>query len=75
MINIIKGGLRQQVTRDAYERMYKPNGWTIDSAGLPAEDETQKIVETMSEGNARNFLADKARAPRKFDDKIFKSEV
>ena len=75
MVNIIKGSLRQQVSQQAFERMYQPNGWIIDNVGLPQEDETQAIVKTMSEANAKNFIADKRRTARKFDDKIFKSEV
>jgi len=75
MVNIIKGKLQQQVSEQAFEKLFKPNGWIVDEGYKPQADETHEMVLTMSESNAKNLLADKKRTLRAFDDKIFKSEV
>jgi len=45
-VNIIKGGLRQTVSFQAYENLYKPNGWIIDETET-VPDEIQETVKTL----------------------------
>lgn len=75
-VNITKGGLRQTVSLQAFERMYKPNGWQIDEMGTPPDkiQETVKSLEPKGEHEVINYLAMKKRVPKAFDDGLFKSD-
>lgn len=75
-INIKKGGLKQTVSRQAYESMYKPYGWEIDETEISCDEiqETVKSLEPKGEYEVKNYLAMKKREPKKFDDGLFRSE-
>lgn len=75
-VNITKGGLRQSVSRQAFEQQYRPNGWVIDESEPPTPDETQETVKRLAyESEIKNYLAMKKRVPKKFDDGLFISET
>ena len=73
-INITKGGLRQTVSRAAFERLYQPNGWVVDETETKP-DKIQETVKTLKgEAEIKNYLAMKKRVPKNFDDGLFKSD-
>ena len=77
MVNIIRGGLQQQVSQETFESIYKPHGWEIDDAGLPpADDELQKTIKSFGTDQSaiKNFVKMARSESRYFDDKLFKSE-
>jgi predicted small metal-binding protein len=75
IINIIKGGLRQQVSEEAYEKLYKPNGWAVDCAFEAKIDEEQEVIKTLkTQGEIKNYNKMRKTAPKKFNDNLFEDE-
>jgi len=75
LLHIIKGGLRQQVTETAYLKLYKPNGWNIDSQEKPPSNPVQETVKSLpTQTQVKNYIDMTRRQPKKFDDKLFCSD-
>jgi len=75
MLNIIKGGLRQQVTEAAYKKLYEPHGWNIDGQEVPPPDPVQETVKSLpTQTQVKNYIDMTRRQPKKFDDKLFYSD-
>jgi len=74
MLNIIKGGLRQQVCAATYEKLYKGYGWVIDDFA-PEKNKVQETVRGLTlEREIIDFHKMIKHSPRRFNDKLFKSE-
>jgi hypothetical protein len=75
-VNITKGGLRQTVSLQAFERLYRPNDWEIDDSETQPDpvQETVKSLEPKGEHEVINYLAMEKRVPKLFDDGLFKSD-
>ena len=75
MLNIIKGGLRQQVSETSFNSLYKINSWAIDETFVAQTDTKQETIKCLkNQGEIRNYVQMVGSGQRKFDDKIFKSE-
>jgi len=75
MVFVIKGGLRQQVSEEAFKKLYEPNGWVIDAEVEIKKDPVQETIKTLkNEAQIKNYIKMTGREPRKFDDKLFKNE-
>ena len=72
-VNIIKGGIRNVVDRELYERLYKPNGWRIDESAEKAEDFVP-VNAFRTETEVRNYAEMRKRIAKKFDDQLFYSD-
>ena len=74
MIFITKGGLQQQVSEAAFEQLFQPSGWVIDTERKEVKDEVQETVKTFAhQGDAKNYLRMTRVEKKTFDDNIFKS--
>ncbi len=81
IVDIIKGGIRQQVTELDFERNYKPKGWKIDKNPIRKTSEILETVKKLEESTpvpsdteVKNYLKMKKKTPKKFDDKLFKGD-
>ena len=62
-LHIIKGDIKNIVTREQFERIYKPQGWEIEDA-----------TETTEEDNIKNFNLVQRHKRKHFDDGLIKDE-
>lgn len=74
-INIIKGGLRQTVSQQAFEKLYKPNGWEIDTENTQFEETQETVKSLKTEPEIKNYLLMKKHEAKKFNDGLFKSDT
>ena len=72
----IKGALRQPMSREQYEREYKPHGWNIDETEQPKDErpEVKALTDAKTLSEVKNIVKAAKRTPKRFDDKAFKSE-
>jgi len=74
MIFITKGGLSQQVSEAAFEQLFEPNGWEIDTKREQTVDEVQQTAKGFrNQSDTRNYLRMARADSPAFDDNIFKS--
>lgn len=62
-LHIIKGDIKNIVTREQFERIYKPQGWEIEDA-----------IETTEEDKIKNLNLIQRRKRKYFDDGLIKDE-
>lgn len=62
-LHIIKGDIKNIVTREQFERIYKPQGWEIEDA-----------IETTEEDKIKNFNLVQRHKRKYFDDGLIKDE-
>lgn len=75
-VMIRKGTMRQMVSEDAYNKMYKAYGWIIDEEETPKLDATQEVVKTLkNESEIKHYLKMTKREPKQFNDGLFKSDA
>lgn len=65
--------IRNVVSKDQYERNYKPKGWVIDTEYVePAED--PNIPELKTATKIKNYLKMRKVTDLQFNDGLFKKE-
>lgn len=68
-----KNSVRNVVTEDQFEKLYKPRGWQIDTEYQPMpEDENIKELKTATK--IKNYENMKKVKDSNFDDDLFKKE-
>ena len=76
MINIIKGGLKNVVDEIQFERLYKPNGWRIDTTMVEDEGENKIPLDILkTETEVKDYIKMTKNQSKRFDDKLFYSEL
>ncbi len=75
MINIIKGSIRNVVDEAQFEKLYKPNGWQIDTTKESMPELKVPIDNLKTETEVKNYIKMKNCKTNKFDDDLFYSEV
>lgn len=73
-MNIKKGTIKNVVSQEQFEKIYKPNGWELDEE-TREPDEIQETVNTLkSEAEAKNYIKMKKRKEQHFTDALFYSD-
>lgn len=67
---IIKGSIRNVVEEAVFERIYKPNGWVIDTSRQPAPQGVDKQLKTETE--LSNYNKMKKKTDKVFNDNLIK---
>lgn len=76
-VNIKKGNIKNCVTRQQFEMIYKPNGWILDEEEHKEKtivDEIESKGIKSEEQQVAYANAKKSRAKMKFNDNLFKGE-
>ena len=72
ILNIIKGSIRNIVSKEQFDKLYKPNGWKIDDS-IQTQENDIDLVKTENE--LKNLQKMKKVKSQVFDDKLFYSEI
>lgn len=72
ILNIIKGSIRNLVSKEQFEKLYMPNGWKIDDS-IQTQENDIDLVKTENE--LKNLQKMKKVKSQVFDDKLFYSEI
>lgn len=68
---IIKGSIKNVVSEEVFNRIYKPNGWVIDETRQPIQKD--KVVEELkTETELKNYTKMKKKTTKTFNDDLIK---
>lgn len=67
---IIKGSIKNVVSEEVFNRIYKPNGWVIDETRQPVEKGIEKELNTETE--LKNYTKMKKKTTKTFNDDLIK---
>lgn len=67
---IIKGSIKNVVSSDVFERIYKPNGWVIDETRQPTPKGIEEELKTENE--VKNYTKMKKKTTKTFNDDLIK---
>lgn len=68
---IIKGSIKNVVSEEVFNRIYKPNGWVIDETRQPIQKD--KVVEELkTETELNNYTKMKKKTTKTFNDDLIK---
>lgn len=67
---IIKGSIRNVVSAEIFERIYKPNGWVIDKTRQPVQQGVEAELKTETE--LKNYTRMKKKTDKVFNDNLIK---
>lgn len=74
-LNIIKSGITNVVDEVQFEKIYKPQGWTIDNQAISQETEQSKTVtELKDDTKIKNYNKMKQAKDKVFDDGLLKKD-
>lgn len=74
-VRIVKGKLRQEVSQQAFEKIYQKNGWRIDTS--PQEPINNEVIQTVvslpNDNQRQKYLSmeKRKRVSKVFDDGLF----
>lgn len=68
---IIKGSIKNVVSEEVFNRIYKPNGWVIDETRQPVEKD-ENIEELKTETELKNYTKMKKKTTKTFNDDLIK---
>lgn len=68
---IIKGSIKNVVSEEVFNRIYKPNGWVIDETRQPVEKD-ENIEELKTETELNNYTKMKKKTTKTFNDDLIK---
>lgn len=69
-IFIIKGSIKNVVDEAVFERIYKPNGWVIDTTRQPQPKTVEQ--ELVMEDKIKNYTKAKKKTDKVFNDDLIK---
>lgn len=69
-IFIIKGSIKNVVDEAVFERIYKPNGWVIDTTRQPQPKTVEQ--ELAAEDKIKNYTKAKKKTDKVFNDDLIK---
>lgn len=72
-VKIIKGKIRNMVDEMLYEKVYKPNGWSLDEESEKQINEIPESIKTITQLKNYKKMANKSQ--KNFDDKLFYSDI
>ena len=67
---IIKGSIKNVVSEEVFNRIYKPNGWVIDETRQPVEKGIEEELKTETE--LKNYTKMKKKTTKTFNDDLIK---
>ncbi len=68
---IIKGSIKNVVSEEVFNRIYKPNGWVIDETRQPVVKD-ENIEELKTETELNNYTKMKKKTTKTFNDDLIK---
>ena len=72
-VKIIKGKIRNMVDEMLYEKVYKPNGWSLDEESEKQINEIPESIKTITQ--LKNYKKMVNKSQKNFDDKLFYSDI
>ena len=68
---IIKGSIKNVVSEEVFNRIYKPNGWVIDETRQPIQKD-KMVEELKTETELKNYTKMKKKTTKTFNDDLIK---
>lgn len=68
---IIKGSIKNVVSEEVFNRIYKPNGWVIDETRQPIQKD-KMFEELKTETELKNYTKMKKKTTKTFNDDLIK---